>query len=535
MAGSGNAVRHRLSSLRVNTKLLLIVAVLATVAVATAIAGLMRLAEVRSQVSAVYTDALVPIGYLDNVRVLVQQKRVAVLAHATSVDAAGKAEHERELATLNEELEAALADYEATDRGAHAEQIRQVRDAVAAYNVLVAEEMFPASRAGDLVAFQAARTKGAPIAQQTMDVLDTLARAEDHNAVTAKQAVTDVYASARLVLVSVLLVGLLAAVALALFIGRLITAPLARVRTVAEALADGDLTRTASTGTTDELGQMADAIDRAVTKLRETMATLTDSSHSLDTAAGQMSTVSRDLATTAEQAGAEAHAVSAASGEVSRNVQTVASASEQMNSSIGEIASNAAAAARISAAAVGTARQTADSVGRLGESSTEIGSVVKLITSIAEQTYLLALNATIEAARAGDAGKGFAVVAGEVKDLASETARATGDIARQIEQIQRDSASAVGAIGEISGVIGKINDYTTIIAAAVEEQTATTSEMTRNVTQAATGTAQIAHGISGVASAAQSTAAGATEAQRSATDLTATSQRLRDIVSGFRT
>jgi methyl-accepting chemotaxis protein len=150
--------------------------------------------------------------------------------------------------------------------------------------------------------------------------------------------------------------------------------------------------------------------------------------------------------------------------------------------------------------------------------------VVKLITSIAEQTNLLALNATIEAARAGDAGKGFAVVAGEVKDLASETARATGDIARQIEQIQRDSASAVGAIGEISGVIGRINDYTTIIATAVEEQTATTSEMTRNVTQAATGTAQIAHGISGVASAAQSTAAGATEAQRSASDLALTSQ-----------
>jgi methyl-accepting chemotaxis protein len=530
-----DAVRHRLSSLRINTKLLLIVAVLATVAVATATVALVRLAEVRSQVSAVYDNALVPIGYLDNVRVLVQQKRVAVLAHGTTTDAAGKLEHERELTRLDEALQRAVAEYEATDGGAHSAQIKQIRDSVAAYDVLVTQEMFPASRANDLVALQAARSKGAPIAQQTMDVLDAIAHDEDRNAAAARTAVTRVYTSARLVLITVLAIGLLAAVALALFVGRLISTPLARVRAVAEALADGDLTRTAGDGTTDELGQMAAAMDRAVTRLRQTMATLTDSSHSVDTAATQMSMVSQELATSAEQAGAQADAVSVASGQVSLSVQTVASASEQMNSSISQIATNAAEAARIASAAVVTAQQTADSVGKLGESSTEIGSVVKLITSIAEQTNLLALNATIEAARAGDAGKGFAVVAGEVKELASETARATGDIARQIEQIQRDSASAVGAIGEISDVIGKISDYTTVIATAVEEQTATTSEMTRNVTQAAAGTVQIANNISGVATVAQSTASGATEAQRSAGDLTHTSQRLRDIVGEFRT
>ncbi len=149
--------------------------------------------------------------------------------------------------------------------------------------------------------------------------------------------------------------------------------------------------------------------------------------------------------------------------------------------------------------------ETNATVSSLGESSAEIGNVVKVITSIAEQTNLLALNATIEAARAGEAGKGFAVVANEVKELAQETARATEDIARRVEAIQSDTTGAVDAINRISAIIERINDFQTTISSAVEEQTATTAEMSRNVTEASTGAVQIAKNIAGVAQAARDT------------------------------
>jgi methyl-accepting chemotaxis protein len=172
-------------------------------------------------------------------------------------------------------------------------------------------------------------------------------------------------------------------------------------------------------------------------------------------------------------------------------------------------------------------------VQKLGESSAEIGKVIKVITSIAEQTNMLALNATIEAARAGEAGKGFAVVANEVKELAKETAHATDDISRMIEAIQADTKGAVDAIQQIGAVINQINDISNTIASAVEEQTATTHEISRNVVEAAKGSGEIAQNITAVAQAAETTTEGAGNSQKAATDLARMAAELQKLVAQF--
>lgn len=309
---------------------------------------------------------------------------------------------------------------------------------------------------------------------------------------------------------------------------RAITHSVESVETVVKGLAQGDLTRSAVINSNDELADMSRAVNLSNSTLQGAFGSAARTSEAVRSESETVADLTTQTAQATADSAAQADAVAGAAEQVSINVQTVAAGAEEMGSAIREISSNANEAARVAQEATEAAAATTETVEKLGKSSKEIDDVIHAITAIAEQTNLLALNATIEAARAGEAGKGFAVVAGEVKDLAAETAKATDDITGRIAKIQDDTDSAVTAIRRISEIISQINDFQTTIAAAVEEQTATTNEMARSVTEAASGSSTIATNIGQFAGAASQAveplnalAATASDLQSKAADLRA--------------
>jgi methyl-accepting chemotaxis protein len=253
----------------------------------------------------------------------------------------------------------------------------------------------------------------------------------------------------------------------------------------------------------------------------------------LDSSASNFSTNADQLKVTAETTKSLSSEVSVAAGQATSNVQTVAAAAEELSSSISEISRQVTQASGVSEEAVSEATTSIDSVNDLADRAQKIGDVVTMISDIASQTNLLALNATIEAARAGDAGKGFAVVASEVKALATQTARATEEIEKQINEMQQASSSTVSAINSISTVINSIREATVSISSAVEEQSAATAEISRNVQQASTGTAAVSSKIETVSTESQNTGEAAINMQTASQELTELSSNLKENVEAF--
>ncbi len=336
-------------------------------------------------------------------------------------------------------------------------------------------------------------------------------------AVLASQA--DMRQSLRWILILTAIASVVST-AVALIVGwwmsRAITRPLAGTVTVLEAMAAGDTSRRLPETGPHELVALAQAVNHTVAGLRQTLdrtaavaSRLHEDAVRLDLSA---STTAAAVARIAEQSAS----VATQAGGVSENVQTVAGAATEMTASIQEISHSATSASQVANEAVAVATEAQTSVTRLGNSSRDIDTVVKAIATIAAQTNLLALNATIEAARAGEAGRGFAVVASEVKHLARQTAEAAQDVAKRVHALQSDATGAVTAIGHIASVVGRINELQGAVAAAVEQQAATTNEITRNAGNASDGAGRIATAIAAVAQDAGEGSTGASDAKAAA-------------------
>jgi methyl-accepting chemotaxis protein len=357
-------------------------------------------------------------------------------------------------------------------------------------------------------------------------------------------------------------IGLIVLVGSSLVISRVVSKPVIDCARAVEKLAEGDLTGEVHIDRSDEIGLLAKSVNASISNLRAMVQEIHGTSESLNKSSGILSETANTQAAAAEQTNMQASTVASAgeqlatnarlmsqsAGEISQSSTSVATAVEEMSATIQEVARNCSEESEIARRADQQARQARELMSKLDESSRQIGKIVELINRIAEQTNLLALNATIEAASAGEAGRGFAVVANEVKELARQSAAATEDIRRQVTLMQENTANSMTAIDDVATVIEKVSHIAGSIAAAVEEQSATTSEIVRslhsvtsatktmsdNVRQTSSGAEEVSRNIHGVSQAAGESAQGSTRITSSAKELSGLAGSLGALVSKFK-
>jgi methyl-accepting chemotaxis protein len=521
------------------TKSVVAAACMAIVAIGVGGLAVNRMSELRGDLRSMKVEHVDSLQHLVDLRAgLGAMYRGMLVYSLAGTGGTNAAQGRAAVTTADASIDASVSAYRAgiTDSPARTAAIASFEETMPHYRALRNTALFREPLAGgytlpaaDQLSAEFDRVEGSMNA-----AVDNLQEAENTEAGAEAAEGAAEYAQARLIIIIALVLGIALAGVVGGLVTRLIRRQLETVGAALGAVGENDLTVAAEVRSRDELGALAVAVNHARAGLRATLTSLTSGSRTLGDSTAQLAGVTARMTASASEAAAQAGVVAAAAEDVSTSVQLVAAGGDEMGASIREIAENANRAVEVASGAVGVAQRTNETVTKLGESSVEIGNVVKVITSIAEQTNLLALNATIEAARAGEAGKGFAVVASEVKELAQETAKATEDISRRVEAIQADTSSAVDAIAEISRVISSINDYQVTIASAVEEQTATTAEMSRSIGEAASGSSNIATNINGVAQATKTTSGTLVEADAGVAELTRVTDELRAVVDRFR-
>jgi methyl-accepting chemotaxis protein len=381
--------------------------------------------------------------------------------------------------------------------------------------------------------------RGTTAADALRQTIDAMSQAFEILMEKKKEEVHAASRSVKVTLAATTLSALGFGVVAAFFLVRHTSAGLKRLKEMIQDIAEGegDVTKrleAAGNFSNDELGEVSRLFNLFMDKLQEILRGVAAQTNKLTSASQQLLAASEQITANSGETAVQSNSVARVTKEVSQNLQGLSIGAGEMMSTIQSIAANANDAAKVATSAVGAAHTADVTVAKLDRSSTEIGEVVKVITAIAQQTNLLALNATIEAARAGEAGKGFAVVANEVKELANQTANATDNIGRKISAIQTDTKAATTAIGTVSGVIDQINAISATIATAVEEQSATTNEMTRNASEAAKGASDISISIGGVAQAAEGTSARAQESQKAAQEMASIATQLSTLMRRFK-
>ncbi|NIZ90610.1 methyl-accepting chemotaxis protein [Kineococcus rubinsiae] len=496
--------------------------------------GISRLGSAQDDLASMSSSGIAGVQSIGTAKTVFSSARIDLLSAALAPDAASTDAALKTMGDDDAAYDAAWAQYLKSSPYSSDADRAKAQDLMAQYRA-DRETLLPFVKANDALGFWNARSKtSAPLIKALNAQLDAIATTEQDAAATMAAEGASSYRSAVVLMLIIGAAAIAVAVAVAVVISRSIAGPLARTLTVVTGLADGRLDQRVGISSADEVGRVAAALDATMERLSDTMRRITGSAVTLAASSEELSAVATQLSSGAEESSAQTQVVSAATEEISANISTVAAAGEQMTSAIREIAASTSEASATAASAVSAATSAGTTLERLSASSREIGDVVKLITSIAEQTNLLALNATIEAARAGEMGKGFAVVAGEVKELAQQTARATESIITRVNATQTDATEAAAAIAEISEVIARIDGLQATIAAAVEEQSATTSEMVRNVNEVSTGSQEIATNISGIAAAADQTTSGASQTATTAGEVSRAATELNDLVAGFR-
>ncbi len=554
------------ANISIRTKISIVVAFLLITMIGVGVFAVIGMREINADAADIQGKWLPSVRALGDLRAEVVTFRAVVRLHLLSETVEAKMAAEKRLATSTQALQKFREAYEKLitsneERALYRDWSEQwklynadIPQVIALSRDSVGRIPHAATEFNESVAY--------PVSKKADNILDNDIALNKKGADAAGLAATETYESAFRLLAIILGFAAVIGTGVAIILVRDVSHGIASIVAPMHELASGNLGAVVPhQGESNEIGSMADSLQvfkraliakkevdevakleaeakierghRVDTITRDFESMIGEIVETVSTASTELEASASTLTMTAEHSQQLTTMVAAASEEASANVQSVASATEEMASSVNEISRQVQESARIANEAVDQARETNDRVAELAKAAARIGDVVELINTIAGQTNLLALNATIEAARAGDAGRGFAVVASEVKALAEQTAKATGEISRQISGIQAATQESVGAIKEIGTTIGRMSEISSTIASAVEEQGAATQEISRNVQQAAQGTSQVSSNISDVQRGTSETGSASSQVHSAAQSLSSESSRLKLEVGKF--